>query len=152
LVVAQDNIEREVVVEAPVERVWELITQGEHLGTWFGDSGAEVDLRPGGAVSLTWREHGTVHGRVERVEPMSLVSYRWLAGADREEEPTPENSTLIEFTLAEDGGATRLRVVESGFDGLAMSEEEKRRQVEGNTEGWQIETAELAEYARRVAA
>jgi uncharacterized protein YndB with AHSA1/START domain len=152
LVVAQDSIEREVVIEAPVERVWELITRAEHLGTWFGDSGAEIDLRPGGAVSLSWKEHGTAHGRVERVEPMSLVSYRWLTAMDREDEPTPENSTLIEFTLAEDGGSTRLRVVESGFDGLAIGDEEKRRKVEGNTEGWQIETAELAEYARRVAA
>ena len=27
-----DSIEREVVIEAPVERVWELVTKAEHLG------------------------------------------------------------------------------------------------------------------------
>jgi uncharacterized protein YndB with AHSA1/START domain len=47
-----DQIERETVINAPVERVWELITEAEHLGRWFGDAGAEIDLRPGGAMIL----------------------------------------------------------------------------------------------------
>ena len=64
-----DRIERDVLIAAPVERVWELITSAEHLGRWFGDAGAEIDLRPGGPLSLRWREYGTVHGRVEAVEP-----------------------------------------------------------------------------------
>ena len=63
----QDTIEREVQIDAPVEHVWALLTQAEHLGTWFGDAGAEIDLRPGGMLSLSWEEHGTAHGRVERV-------------------------------------------------------------------------------------
>ena len=51
-----DRIERETVINAPVERVWELITEAEHLGRWFGDAGAEIDLRPGGALVLRWSE------------------------------------------------------------------------------------------------
>ena len=46
-----DQIERETVIAAPVERVWALLTEAEHLGRWFGDAGAEIDLRPGGAWS-----------------------------------------------------------------------------------------------------
>jgi uncharacterized protein YndB with AHSA1/START domain len=152
MVVTQDRIEREVLIEAPVERVWQLVTQAEHLGTWFGDSGAEIDLRPGGAVSLSWREYGTAHGRVERLEEPSLVSYRWLAKMESRDEPTPENSTLVEFTLDGDGDRTRLKVVESGFASLAISEDERRRKVESNTEGWRIETDELVEYATKVKA
>lgn len=149
----QDRIERVVVIEAPVERVWELVTRAEHLGTWFGDSGAEVDLRPGGRMSLTWEKHGTAYARVEQVEPTSLFSFRWLAEADQAGvEPTPENSTLVEFTLAGEGDGTRLRVVEAGFDGLAGSAEERRRKYDENTDGWRIETGELAEYAVRVTA
>ena len=41
----EDRIERDVLIDAPVERVWALITQAEHLGTWFGDAGADIDLR-----------------------------------------------------------------------------------------------------------
>ena len=72
-----DQIERETVINAPVERVWELITEAEHLGRWFGDAGAEIDLRPGGAMVLRWAEHGTSRGRVVAVEPHTRFSYRW---------------------------------------------------------------------------
>ncbi len=35
-----DSIEREVAIAAPVDRVWALLTQAEHLALWFGDAGA----------------------------------------------------------------------------------------------------------------
>ena len=72
-----EQIERETVIAAPVERVWALLTEAEHLGRWFGDAGAELDLRPGGALSLSWEQHGTVRGRVVDVEAPRRFSYRW---------------------------------------------------------------------------
>src|SRR6185436_17881389 len=60
-----DRIERETLIAAPVERVWELVTAPEHVGTWFGDAGAEIDLRPGGAMALRWEERGTLLRVVE---------------------------------------------------------------------------------------
>ena len=148
-----DQIERETVINAPVERVWELITEPEHVGRWFGDAGAEIDLRPGGEMVIRWAEHGTSHARVVAVEPQTRFSYRWAPfkepGGD---EPVDGNSTLVEFTLAPDGDATRLRVVESGFASLATSEDQRAKNHASNTGGWQIELGELAEYAARVAA
>lgn len=148
-----DQIEREVAIEAPVERVWALLTEAEHVGTWFADAGAEIDLRPGGALVMRWAEHGTARGRIERVEPQRLLSLRWApfqepGGA----EPIEGNSTLVEFTLAAEGDRTRLRVVESGFAALACSDEQKLEHLEGNTEGWSIELGHLVEHAGRVAA
>ena len=146
-----DQIEREVTIEAPPERVWALLTEAEHLGTWFGDSGAEIDLQPGGAIALHWAEHGTVHGRVERVEPPRFFSFRWApfkepGGA----EPRDGNSTLVEFSLIPDGDRTRVRVVESGFDELDMSEDQRRAQREGNRKGWEIELGHLADRAAKL--
>src|SRR5918996_4865249 len=74
---SMDQIEREVMIDAPVERVWELVTEAEHLGRWFGDAGAEVDLRPGGTMALHWTEHGTARGRIAAVEPQRLFAFRW---------------------------------------------------------------------------
>lgn len=148
-----DSIEREVVIDAPVDRVWELVTQAEHLGRWFGDAGAEVDLRPGGALELRWAEHGASRGRVEAVEPPRLFVFRWAPFKDPGgEDATGGNSTRVEFTLSQEGDGTRLRVIESGFESLATSEEQRRTNLEGNTEGWRLELGELQEYATRATA
>ncbi len=148
-----NSIEREVVIEAPVDRVWELVTEAEHLGRWFGDAGAELDLRPGGAMELRWTDHGRSRGRIEVVEPPRVFAFRWAPFKDPDGlEPTDSNSTRVEFTLHEEGHGTRLRVVESGFETLATSEEQRRKNLAGNTKGWRMELGELQEYATTVAA
>ena len=147
-----DRIERHVVIDAPVQRVWELITTGEHLGRWFADAGAEIDLRPGGALSLTWRKHGTFHGRVEAVEPPHRFAYRWLSTVESQAEPVPGNSTLAEFTLAREGEGTRVAVVETGFASLECDPAERTAALKSHTSGWAAELDELAAYALRVPA
>jgi uncharacterized protein YndB with AHSA1/START domain len=150
---APDRIERETIIKAPIERVWALITEAEHLGRWFGDAGAEIDLRPGGAMVLRWADSGTSRGRVVAVEPHTRFAYRWAPFADPSgDEPAEGNSTLVEFTLQPEGDGTRLRVVESGFAALATSEEQRTKNHEGNTDGWAREIDELRQYAEKVAA
>jgi uncharacterized protein YndB with AHSA1/START domain len=147
-----EQIERETVIAAPVERVWTLLTEAEHLGRWFGDTGAEIDLRPGGAFSLSWEQHGTVRGRVVDVEPNARFSYRWIVIGDREHgDPVEGNSTLVEFTLAPAGDATRLRVVESGFAALATTDEQRRSNYDDNVGGWRQVLDQLDAHVARVA-
>lgn len=145
-----ERIERAVIIAAPVDQVWAVVTGAEHLGTWFGDAGAEVDLRPGGLLMIRYQEHGQFFGRVEKVEPPHLFSFRSAAAGHRE--PSPGYSTLVEFTLTPDGNSTRLHVAESGFPSLALSEEEKAKYVAGNIEGWSIELGHLQEYLQRLQA
>lgn len=145
-----ERIEREVMIAAPIERVWAAITRPEHVGAWFGDAGAEIDLRPGGAMTITWREHGTSHAIVERVEAPRVFAYRWAQPAHQA--VREGNSTLVEFTLAPADGGTRLRVAESGFGALELSPDEQARYAAGNTEGWRMEIDELIEYVARGAA
>jgi uncharacterized protein YndB with AHSA1/START domain len=142
-----NQIEREIIIDAPVERVWSVVTEAEHVGQWFGDAGAQIDLRPGGQFSCTWAEHGTVLGVVEKVDAPRFFSYRWArpVGAS----VRPGNSTLVEFSLTPEGSRTRLRVVESGFRGLEGTEEQNAKYATENTEGWASELAELATHAER---
>jgi uncharacterized protein YndB with AHSA1/START domain len=148
--VVPDRIEREVVIQAPVERVWAVLTQAQHVAKWFAFAGVEVDLRPGGSIVMRWEEHGTFHARVERVDPPRFFSYRWALSAD--EQPRDGNSTLVEFTLSREGGATRLRVVESGFAGLDGSEETRAGHVADNRAGWDGGLDSLREYVAQLAA
>jgi uncharacterized protein YndB with AHSA1/START domain len=145
-----DTIERELVVEAPIERVWAALTEAEHVGTWFGDAGAEVDLRPGGTMMVHWAEHGSVEATIVAVEPPRAFSYRWAPFRDPAgKTPVEGNSTLVEFTLAPRGADTLLRVTESGFDTLDCPDEQRLENLAGNTEGWQIELGHLEQHLRQ---
>ncbi|MET0931281.1 MAG: SRPBCC domain-containing protein [Aeromicrobium sp.] len=62
-----DTVTREISIHAPIDRVWSLVTQAEHLGAWFGDSGADIGLRPGGAIEVRWDAH-SLDGVVQVVE------------------------------------------------------------------------------------
>jgi uncharacterized protein YndB with AHSA1/START domain len=147
---AEDLIEREILIEASRDRVWAVLTQADLVATWFGDS-AEIDLQPGGKATFGWSEYNAVyHAVIERVEPPSLFSYRW--GRESGLEPGDGDSTLVEFTLTETFAGTLLRVVETGFASLHVTAEEQAKAVQENTEGWTSELAELKEHAERPAA
>ncbi|MFL5819893.1 MAG: SRPBCC domain-containing protein [Solirubrobacteraceae bacterium] len=143
-----ERLEREILIEAPVEVVWAVITVPEHLNGWFGDV-AELELRPGGRLRFRWEEYdNTAHGRVERVEPPRLFSFRWIRGSGTE--VRQDDSTLVEFRLREEGDSTRLTVVESGFRGLSGPEDEKEKHAESHRQGWELELGELLEYVGRL--
>ena len=63
-----DGISREIVIDAAPPVVWAIVTEPRHVARWFSDE-AQIDLRPGGAMLLTWHGHGTYRGRVEAVRP-----------------------------------------------------------------------------------
>jgi uncharacterized protein YndB with AHSA1/START domain len=133
-----DSIEREIVIAAPVERVWDIVTRPEHMGRWFGDAGAERD---GDTITMRWQEHGTAELRIVREDPPHAFAYRW-------DSTVPGiGSTLVEFSLSAEGDGTRLRLVESGFAALATSEAEQERLRLGNVGGWEHELGDLERYA-----
>jgi uncharacterized protein YndB with AHSA1/START domain len=148
--VVQDRIEREIEIAAPPERVWEIITQAKHVGTWFGDS-AEIDLRPGGTMVLRWDKHGTQIATIEKIDEPRYFSYRWNPGVTGDT-LSADDSTLVEFTLTPHDGQTRVRVVESGFSRLARNESERAEQFENNSDGWSIQLRDLREYVEGLAA
>lgn len=141
-----ERIEREIVIEAPPERVWAVLTEPEHVGVWFSQS-VEGDLRPGAASVLSWEEHGSFTVLVERSDPPRFFSFRWAARSPGAE-PVAGNSTLVEFTLVPEGDGTRLQVVESGFGGL---DEEQAEYVRDNEQGWDGALASLRKYVAETA-
>jgi uncharacterized protein YndB with AHSA1/START domain len=145
-----DRIEREVVVAAPAERLWEVLTQPEHIGRWFEGMTAQVDLRPGGTMVLDSAEFGKIQAVVEQVEPPRLFSYRWARHPDT---PVAEGTaTLVEFTLTPEGAGTRVRVVESGFAGTDAVKVDQARHAEANSQGWLQVLDSMRRYGEQRAA
>jgi uncharacterized protein YndB with AHSA1/START domain len=141
-----DRIEREVSIEAPIERVWEALTEPESVGTWFGNgTAANIDLRVGGVMVINHGDHGTFKTLIVEVDPPRAFSYRW-ASAYPDELATEENSTLVEFTLRSTGDGTILRLVESGFDALDIPADRPDASFESHSKGWTGVIAKFAEY------
>ena len=137
-----DSIERTILIAAPIERVWDIVTTPEHIGRWFGDAGAE---RQGDVIKMRWEEYGEAELRVVRSEAPTVFAYRWDANV------AGIGDTLVEFTLATEGDRTRVTVVESGWTQLRTSAEEQARLREGNVRGWESEMGDLERYAHNVA-
>ena len=132
-----DRIEREILIAAPVERVWAVLTEPEHVGVWFGQGApTPVDLRPGGIMLLDHGEYGTHLTRIEKVDPPHYFAYRWASGYPGEQ-VSEENSTLVEFTLISVGDHTRVKLIESGFASVIIpAARQNTASHESHSAGW----------------
>lgn len=97
----------ERLLPGPIERVWEYLTVPEKRRLWLADG--PMDLKPGGAMELIWRnselarpdeetperfrkhEGASMKGRIIRIEPPRLLVHSW-----------DENGEVI-YELAERG-------------------------------------------------
>ncbi|HEY5267038.1 MAG TPA: SRPBCC family protein [Acidimicrobiales bacterium] len=142
-----DRIEREIAIEAPIERVWAALTQPASVSAWFCNGEAvTIDLRVGGVMTLDIGEHGYFKTAIVTLDPPNVFSYRW-ASAYPGELATEENSTLVEFSLTSTLEGTLLRVVESGFDSLDIPEDRVAHAgYENHSQGWPSVIGELAKY------
>jgi uncharacterized protein YndB with AHSA1/START domain len=144
-----DRIEREIDIDAPIDVVWTVITEPDHITGWFTDS-AELDLRPGGAGRLGWDVKATsrktvVNVQVERIDPPHFFSFRW--NYPDGDEPAETNAPLVEFSLEARGDATRLRLVESGLEAIARSDQEREAYFAEHASGWARIAERLRDYA-----
>jgi uncharacterized protein YndB with AHSA1/START domain len=146
-----DRIERSTLINAPRARVWELLSNAEQFGTWFGANLKGQAFAPGqrarGNITYPGYEHVFFDVVVERIEPEELLSYRWHPYAvDPAVDYTHEEPTLVTFTLADaPGNGTLLKVVESGFDKVPP-----HRRLEAfrmNSGGWEAQMENIRRHA-----
>ncbi len=126
-----NQIERENFIEAPLEKVWTLINQP---AWWCGEEGPnQVQIDGSRVVAQT--KYGDFPVMIEKTAPPNYIACRWSSTFPGDE-PREGNSTLVEFTLTPVSGGTLVRVVESGFANLDVSEDVRNESFEGNTKGW----------------
>lgn len=141
-----DRIEKEVILRAPVARVWKALTDAQEFGAWFRvklDGRFAPGERTRGRFTFPGYEHLVMEVTVERMDRERLFSFRWHPAAmDPKRDYTKEPTTLVEFRLAPapDGG-TRLTVIESGFD--ALPEDRRDAAFRMNSGGWDFQAGNL---------
>ena len=146
----RDMIEREIAIDAPLARVWELVCEP---GWWVGDGdrSAQRRWREGDLEVVEDPKYGRYPIQVEALDPPRHAAYRW-AFAFPGEAPDAANSTRVEFWLSERDGGTLLRVVESGFDTLIAARGIDASVVDGNVEGWTMQLGVAKSVTERVRA
>jgi uncharacterized protein YndB with AHSA1/START domain len=154
-----DRIEKQVVLRAPLDRVWRAISDADEFGQWFGvrfDGPFVAGKSVTGVITPTTVDEDVARAQephagksdswqIVAVEPQRRLAFRWHpyaveAGTDHSEEPT----TLVEFTLTETNDGVLLRIVESGFDKIPA--ERRTAAFEANSEGWAKQTELVQKY------
>jgi uncharacterized protein YndB with AHSA1/START domain len=124
-----DRIEREILIDAPIERVWRLVSEP---GWWIGDGdrSQQTVTRDGDSFVVHDPRYGSFEVLPVGADEPHHVSFRspWAGG-----------STLVEFFLTATTGGTLLRVVESGFGSLDLPDDGRAGVLDDNTKGWAIQ-------------
>ena len=118
--ITNDTIVQEIVIKAPAERVFEVLTNPDQRTKWWGAEGRfqtthmESDLRPGGKWMMRGIGIGgrpfTIRGEYRQVELPRLLVFTWLP--DWQEDAF---ETLVRFDLTEENGITTVRLTHSGL-------------------------------------
>ncbi len=159
-----DRIEKQVLLKAPLDRVWRAISDAGEFGAWFGMefdgdfvAGARLTgkIRPTKVdpdVAKLQEPHTGKSGVfvIDRVEPMRCFAFRWHPyaiepGVDYSAEPM----TLVLFELKEAPGGTLLTITESGFDRIPLARRAAAHRA--NEGGWEHQSRLIAKYLARAA-
>jgi uncharacterized protein YndB with AHSA1/START domain len=145
---ANDRIEKQIELKAPVSRVWRALTDYREFGEWFqvkleGPFVAGKVSR--GQLTFPGYEHLQMEVVVQRIEPERFFSYTWHPYAiDPKVDYSKETPTLVEFTLEKSAKGTLLMVTESGFDKIPSA-----RRLEAfrmNDNGWGQQLTNIESY------
>ena len=154
-----DRIEKQIVLPVPRERVWRAISEAKRFGSWFGVE-LEGEFAPGtrliGRIAPTTVDPEVAklqqpyvgfpfEFHIERLEPMSLFSFRWHPSAvDRSVDYSAEPTTLVEFRLEEVAQGTLLTITESGFSRIPL--ERRAKAFASNEGGWAHQLKLIEKY------
>ena len=153
---AQDekgSLEREIVVQASPNVVFEVITSPEHLKEWWPDE-AVLDPTPGAEGELVFGDRSSPDAQIPKLTvvdavPGRLFSFRWAYPED--EVAAAGNSLLVTFTLEAAGTGTLVRMVETGFRENGWEVAVADAHHDDHAEGWDHFIPRLGEYVDRLA-
>jgi uncharacterized protein YndB with AHSA1/START domain len=155
-----DRIEKTIVVNAPIARVWRALSNSKEFGSWFGVALTEPFVpgaRVRGTIAPTTVDAAVAEAQkpyagkpfectIDRMERERLFSFRWHPYAvDGDVDYSAEPTTLVAFELHEVAGGTQVTIVESGFDRIPLARRAKA--FAANEGGWGMVVNLMVKYA-----
>ncbi len=137
----QDVIEREIIVKAPQDKVYQAITDPVEIIKWFPDT-IEGSLAVGERPILGFGGHGKSQIYIEAAKPHDYFAYRWVPGSGGIiGDVLKVANTLVEFHILPVEEGTKIVVKESGFASLPAEVAEKSFME--NSGGWEFMISRL---------
>jgi uncharacterized protein YndB with AHSA1/START domain len=154
-----DRIEKQILLRAPLSKVWRALSDSQQFGQWFGmrfeEPFAPGRRMKGVIVPTTVDPEVAKHQKpyentpfditIDRIEPERIFSFRWHPGAiDPAVDYSKEPTTLIVFTLEQQADGVLLTVTESGFDQIPLARRAKVFAM--NEQGWTMQMRLIKGY------
>lgn len=154
-----DRIEKKTLLQAPLDRVWQAISDSSKFGAWFGlradgPFAAGEKLRctivptsvdPEVAAKQAEYEGVEFDVWVEEIVPQRRFSFRWHPySVDQDADPETEPTTLVTFDLEEQAAGVLLTITESGFDRVPL--DRRAKAFSANDEGWTHQLRNIEGY------
>jgi len=146
-----DRIEKSATIRAPRDRVWRALTDQNEFGEWFSArlSGPFETGKRVTAVALR-KGHPDLPFSlvVDQVMAPRFLSWLWNpAPIDPSYDYSKEPMTLVEFTLDDVPGGTKLTVRESGFDQIPETRRKEAFQL--NSDGWKYQMENIDRHVQK---
>lgn len=137
-----DVIKKEVILQHPINKVWDAISKSEEISTWF----IKADFKAEKGYQYTFNsgpnDKGctTISGTVKSADPY-LLSYTWIVGDTKVE-------TLVSWILTPTEKGTKLILKHSGISNYAG--ETAIAMFESFNGGWNNCISELTKYLKEL--
>lgn len=105
------KIKKEIVIDAPIERVWEYLVDKDKLASWM----MKVDSPPAPGQTFRFvsepqeKWDGVIVCRVKEMDPPRKFVFGW-------EHNVIGGETVVSITLEAEGSGTRLTLVHDGWE------------------------------------
>jgi uncharacterized protein YndB with AHSA1/START domain len=129
-------IRKEILIDAPVAKVWEHITDPKKIAGWLMPNDFEATV--GKEFFLDCKDTGKIFCNVKEIVPLQKLVYSFRSKVTQVE-------TLVTITLAREGKNTRLTLVHTGWDALPPDQQSVADNFDA---GWGDRLKELQKQAQ----
>lgn len=105
-------------INAPIEKVWNALTNPEMVKQYFFGSNQETDWKVGSEILWTGEYEGTIYkdkGTVLEYLPNQKLSYSYLSSWNGLEEK-PDNYLFVSYEVQPTENGTELTITQSNYD------------------------------------
>ncbi len=114
-----------IIINAPIEKVWDTITKPENVKRWQYGSDLLTTWEIGSDIKFRTEWEGKVFeqwGKVLEFQPVELIKYSLFA-ARPDLDDKPENYFIMRYVLTKENGQTKLEIIQEDNRPNAVQEE-----------------------------